>query len=70
LGWLEPLLAVLSVPDKIGLAERTQGASAGTSDTLPASVQDVRVNHRRFNVLVLGNSVIEYEIHQRLRNVS
>jgi len=28
------------------------------------------VNHRRLNVLVFSNSVIEHEIHKRLRKVS
>jgi len=48
---LEPPLAVLSgSPDKTGLAKGLKARDC--LDILPASAQDVRVNHPRLNVLV------------------
>jgi len=53
----------------LGKSALPEGLEPRTSDILSASIQDVGVNHRRFNILLACNSVIEYKIHERLRNV-
>lgn len=70
LGCLEAALAVLCGSQINGPCQKDSRRIRGTSDTLPASVQDVGVKHRRFQRACVRQFRHEYEIHPRLRNVS